>query len=70
MSDVTLIEAIGGTIPLYVRYKDGCKIFGMSQRQFEEIAKDAGAVHKVGKMALVNTVMVNDYLKPYRIPAQ
>ena len=65
-----LIEAIGGTIPLYVRYKEGCKIFGMSQREFEILADKAGAVHKVGKMSLVNTVIFNEYLQPYRLPPE
>ena len=68
MKNDELIEAIGGTIPLYVRYKEGCKIFGMSQREFERLADKAGAVHKVGRMALVNTVKFNDYLQPYQLP--
>ena len=38
MEKIELIEAIGGTIPLYVRYNVGCKIFGMSQREFEILA--------------------------------
>jgi len=68
MEKIELIEAIGGTIPLYVRYNVGCKIFGMSQREFEILADKAGAIHKVGKMNLVNTVIFNDYLQPYRLP--
>ena len=66
--EMQTVEAIGGTIPLYVRYKEGCKIFGMSQREFEILADQAGAVHKVGKMSLVNTVIFNDFLQPYRLP--
>ncbi len=68
MKQVELIEAIGGTIPLYVRYKEGCKIFGMSQREFEILADKAGSIHKVGKMSLVNTVIFNEFLQPYRLP--
>ena len=68
MKEVELVEAIGGTIPLYVRYKQGCKIFGMSQREFEILSAKAGAVHKVGKMSLVNTVIFNEFLQPYRLP--
>ena len=67
---IELIEAIGGTIPLYVRYNVGCKIFGMSQREFEILADRAGAIHKVGKMNLVNTVIFNDFLQPYRLPPE
>ena len=65
-----LVEAIGGTVPLYVRYRDGCRIFGMSQREFEDRAREAGAVFKVGKMSLVNTVIFNEYLQPYRLPPE
>ena len=68
MKNDELIEAIGGTIPLYVRYAEGCKIFGMSQKQFERLADKAGAVHKVGRMSLVNTVIFNDFLQPFRLP--
>lgn len=67
---IELIEAIGGTIPLYVRYNVGCKIFGMSKREFEILADKAGAIHKVGKMNLVNTVIFNDFLQPYRLPPE
>ena len=70
MENYTVIETIGGSVPLYVRYKEGCKIFGMSQREFEERAKEAGAIFKVGKMALVNTVIFNEYLQPFRLPSE
>ena len=52
------VKTIGGTLPLFVRYKDGSKIFGMSEREFIDLSKRAGAVHKIGRMALVNTVIV------------
>ena len=70
MDNVKLVEAIGGVLPLYVRYKEGCKLFGMSQREFEILADKAGSIHKVGKMSLVNTVLFNDFLQPYRLPAE
>ena len=69
MESIKPIETVGGAIPLYVRYKEGCRIFGMSQREFEILACKAGAVHKVGRMSLGNTVIFNDFLQPYRIPA-
>ncbi len=67
---IELIEAIGGTIPLYVRYRIGCKIFGMRQRKFEILADQAGAIHKVGKMSLVNTIIFNDFIQEYRLPPE
>ncbi len=69
MESIKPIETVGGAIPLYVRYKEGCKIFGMSQRQFKILADRSGSVHKVGRMSLVNTVAFNEYLQPYRIPS-
>lgn len=38
----------------FVRYKEGSELYGMSQNKFEDLAKDAKAVYKVGKMVLVN----------------
>jgi hypothetical protein len=37
----------------FVRYKEGAEIYSMSVRKFQDLAKDAGAIYKVGKMALV-----------------
>ncbi len=64
------IHALGGVVPLYVRFNTGSKLFGMSQREFEILADKAGAIHKVGKMNLVNTVVFNDFLQPYRLPPE
>lgn len=38
----------------FVRYQEGADIYSMSVRKFQDLAKDAGAIYKVGKMALVN----------------
>lgn len=34
----------------FVRYKEGCEIYPISQKAFERLAWDAGAVYKVGKL--------------------
>ena len=38
----------------FVRYQEGAEMYSMSMRKFQDMAKDAGAIYKVGKMALVN----------------
>ena len=35
----------------FVRYKEGAEMYSMSMRKFQDMAKDAGAIYKVGKMA-------------------
>ena len=33
----------------FVRYKEGAEMYSMSMRKFQDMAKDAGAIYKVGK---------------------
>ncbi|MBP3261235.1 DUF6462 family protein [Pseudobutyrivibrio sp.] len=47
----------------FVRYVTGADLYDMSQKSFEKLAKNAKATHKVGKMVLVNTVLVDKYLE-------
>ena len=51
----------------FVRYKDGCKLYSMSIRQFEKLAKEANAIYKVNKMVLVNTDILDRYLELFRL---
>ena len=50
----------------FVRYEEGAKIYSMSKCSFMQKAKEAGAVYKVGKMALVNTEIFEQYLELFR----
>ena len=54
----------------FVRYKEGCKIYGMGISKFQEIAKKAGAVYKVNQMVLVNTVILDQYLEQFRLESE
>lgn len=38
----------------------------MSLRKFQDIAKDADAIYKVGKMALVNCEKLDVYLETFK----
>ena len=51
----------------FVRYKEGAEMYSMSMRKFQDMAKDAGAIYKVGKMALVNCELFEMYLETFRI---
>ena len=51
----------------FVRYKEGAEMYSMSMRKFQDMAKDAGDIYKVGKMALVNCELFETYLETFRI---
>ena len=50
----------------FVRYKDGAVLYGMSEREFNKLAHNAGAVHKVNKMSLVKVELIDKYLDYFR----
>ncbi len=50
----------------FVRYKEGAKLFSMSEREFYKLAHDANAVYKRNKMALVNLDILNNFMEYYR----
>lgn len=49
----------------FVRYKNGAKIYGMSQHEFFKLAHDANAIYKRNKMALVNIRILDEFLEYY-----
>ena len=51
----------------FVRYKEGAEMYSMGMNKFQTLAKDAGAIYKVGKMALVNCELFETYLETFRI---
>lgn len=51
----------------FVRYQEGAEIYSMSVRKFQDLAKDAGAIYKVGKMALVNCEIFDKYLDSFKL---
>ncbi len=51
----------------FVRYKEGAEMYSMCQSKFEQIAKEAKATYKVGKLVLVNTEILDKYLELYRL---
>lgn len=51
----------------FVRYQEGAEIYSMSVRKFQDLAKDANAIYKVGKMALVNCEILDEYLETFKL---
>ncbi len=51
----------------FVRYKEGAEIYSMSVRKFQDMAKDAGAIYKVGKMVLVNCELFDQYMETFKL---
>ena len=54
----------------YVNATEGAIIYSLGKTRFMTLAKEAGAVYKVGNSALVNTEIFEDYLEQFHEPAQ
>lgn len=50
----------------FVRYEEGAAMFSLGVHTFEQIAKDAKAIYKIGRIVLVNTEIVEEYLENFR----
>ena len=50
----------------YIRFKDGPRIYNLSENTFIKLAEDAKAVHRPGKVALVNVAEFDEYLDFFR----
>ena len=54
----------------FVRYKTGAELYDMSQSSFEDLAEEAGAKYKIGKMVLVNCDVFEEYLETFRMSSR
>ena len=50
----------------FVRYEEGAKMYSMGLHTFQELAKEANAVYRIKRIALVNTELVDEYLENFR----
>ena len=48
----------------FVRYQEGAEKYSLGLTKFQELAKEAKAVYKIDKVALVNCEIFERYLKP------
>lgn len=51
----------------FVRYQEGAEKYSLGLTKFQELAKEAKAVYKVDKVALVNCEIFEKYLETFRV---
>ena len=51
----------------YVSLNEGMELYSLGMATFRTLAEEAGAVYKVNKRVLVNTVVFEEYLQKYRM---
>lgn len=51
----------------FVRYKEGAQLYSISVSKFQRLAKEARAIYKVDKVALVNTELFDQFLESFRL---
>ncbi len=51
----------------FVRYQEGAELYSLGLTKFQELAKEAGAVYKIDKVALVNCEIFEQYLETFRV---
>lgn len=50
----------------FVRYEEGAQMYSMGLHTFQELAKEAKAIYRVKRIALVNTEIIDEYLEAFR----
>ncbi len=61
-----LEKALASGRKKFVRYEEGARLYSMGLHSFEALAKEAGAVYHIKRVALVNTDRVDEYLENFR----
>lgn len=54
----------------YVNATEGSLIYSISKSRLMEMAKEANAIYKVGKSALINTSVFENYLLQFKAPVR
>lgn len=50
----------------FVRYPEGAELYSLGLSKFQQLAREAKAVYKVDKVALVNCEIFERYLETFR----
>ena len=50
----------------FIRYDEGEALYSVCDKTVREWAKSAGAVYKIGRMVLVNTAILDEWLENFR----
>lgn len=51
----------------FARYQEGAERYSLGLTKFQELAKEAKAVYKIDKVALVNCEVFEKYLETFRV---
>ena len=60
------VEATKRIAKRFVRYQEGAELYSLGLTKFQQLAKEAKAVNKVDKVALVNCEIFEKYLETFR----
>ena len=60
------VEKTKNAAKKFVRYKEGAERYSIGVTKFQALAKEAGAVYKVDKIALVNCEIFDKFLETFR----
>lgn len=68
----SMVLSMRDVLPLkkFARAKDGAAYYDVCEACFMELAEEAEAIYKVGKMVLVNMQILDNYLEQFRIHNQ
>lgn len=61
------VEAMKKMAKKFVRYQEGAELYSMGLTKFQELAKEAKAIYKIDKVALVNCEILEKYLETFRV---
>lgn len=61
------VEKSKMTAKKFVRYQEGSEKYSLGLTKFQELAKEAKAVYKIDKVALVNCEIFERYLESFHI---
>ena len=51
----------------YVRPNDAAKMYGIGRQYLENVATDAGALYKIGRVVLINVDAFEAYLEQFKV---
>lgn len=57
----------GDELRKFIRPKEAIRIYSLSRTFIEEIARDSGAMYKIGKVVLINVRTFEEYLEQHKV---
>ena len=57
----------GDELRKFIRPKEATRIYSLSRTFIEQIARESGAMYKIGKVVLINVKVFDEYLERCRV---